>query len=129
MCGFQQAFHSGDGIFRDRTPGKCLSLSARAGSHSLITGPLALTESTLISLPGSWALPGYLVPLGVMSTQHSAAGAEGQSVQTVLQVASGALSELVTSRRGRQVERCRQVHISSFSVRFLRMTFLVTDRP
>lgn len=41
---------------------KCWSLlsarHARAGSHCLISGPLTLTESTLISLPGSMGSPG-----------------------------------------------------------------------
>lgn len=56
----------------------------------MIAGPLTLTESTLISLPGSWALPAYLLPRGVMSGQHSAALAGEQSVQTVLEGADGA---------------------------------------
>lgn len=37
--------------------------------------------------------------------------------------------ELSISRRGRQVARCWQVCVRYVSVRFLRLTFLVTDRP
>lgn len=77
-------------------------------------------------MPGSWALPAYLLPRGVTSGEHSAALAEGQSMQTVLYGAGHVGQHSRERETGGVAGVC--VCVSGVSVRFIHLTFLLTGR-